>query len=100
MGASYFTSQYGIVNFNVDSLNLPSLLLGIKIVAGFWLVTCLKSSCKLYKNSNSVQTLALDSIARSLHLVTARPEASIATAPALMPSSPIRKPIDPIYSDI
>ena len=29
-----------------------------------------------------------------------RPGASIATAPALMPSTPIRKLIDPIYSDI
>ena len=99
MGASYSSTQYGVFNFSVSSLNIPSILLGVILVAGIYLMCKFKSSCRVFSSRHSDQSTALTSIAK-VETAHIRPMASHAPpSVTLVPNAPARK-LDPVFLDL
>ena len=89
MGNSYSSHQFGIINFNISSINFPSLLLGIIMILGVWLVCRFRTSCRIFGRRHQHQAIALTSIARSLESGSVQPSTS--GLPMLTRSSPMNK---------
>ena len=93
-GGLYSTSQHGRINLNVNSLNLPSLPLGIALVGGCWMILKFKSSCKGWWTSHHTKSSALDSITFSLYFVSSgAPQAPVS-------SGQVKRPLDPLYHNV
>ena len=100
MGSSYFSHQYGFINFSISSINIPSILLGIIVVISIWLVFKFRSLCRIFNHPHNNQSQALTSIAKSLESSQVRPMLEHpATLVALMPTAPPRK-LDSLYLDL
>ena len=98
MGNSYSSHQFGILNFNISSINFPSLMLGIIIVVGVWLVCRFRTSCKIFGRRHQHQAIALNSIARSLE--GGSMQAATSGLPMITRASTIKTPDKNYFLDL
>ena len=70
MGGTIITAQNGLVDLNKNGINLPSLLLGVVLVGSCYLIFKFRINCQNWRTSHLSQSNAMESMARSLALVT------------------------------
>ena len=105
----YISSQTGLINFQINSKSIPSLIIGLGVSMLIWLICMLGSKCRHWWWSNNRLTSAITSVAQSMRAQASAPLMTPPTAPVVtvppriiqtsfMPESTYREDTCPRFS--